>query len=213
MSPNLWRFTKKKELKPFRVPFEDIHASHEPFADKIFSYCQNVSNQNMVILCVGTDRSTGDSLGPLIGSKLEAMSLHHFSVYGTLKYPVHAMNLTERLEDIKKKYMNPYIIAIDACLGQQMNVGSLTLQEGPLYPGAAVQKKLPEVGDIHITGIVNVGGAMEFYVLQNTRLHVVMSMAESIAQSIYLADQKLSEHSTSLLHVDAFKPFMIEKDV
>jgi len=56
-----------------------------------------------------------------------------------------------------------------------------------LKPGAGVKKELPVVGDIHITGVVNVGGFMEYFVLQNTRLHLVISMAEVIAKGIYLA--------------------------
>ena len=54
-------------------------------------------------------------------------------------------------------------------------------------PGAGVNKQLPEVGDIHITGIVNVSGFMEFFVLQNTRLNLVMKMAKTIANGIYQA--------------------------
>ncbi|MBM0065402.1 spore protease YyaC [Alkalicoccobacillus gibsonii] len=212
MSPNLWRFNKKKP-KPFRVPYDQIH-SHDAFARKLVSYCNAVEKRDLVILCVGTDRSTGDSLGPLIGSKLEAMSLNHFHVYGTLAYPAHAMNLAERVSEIAANHLNPFVIAIDACLGQESNVGSLTIQDGPLHPGAAVHKNLPKVGDIHITGIVNVGGSMEFYVLQNTRLHVVMSMAESIAQSIHLADQQLHHVSTQRPAIQAmiqYKPTDIKQ--
>ncbi len=47
-----------------------------------------------------------------------------------------------------------------------------------------VNKDLPSIGDISITGVVNVGGLMEYMVLQNTRLNLVMNMAEIIAKSI-----------------------------
>ncbi|MCL6574238.1 MAG: DUF1256 domain-containing protein, partial [Bacillus sp. (in: Bacteria)] len=50
-------------------------------------------------------------------------------------------------------------------------------------------KDLPAVGDIHITGIVNVSGFMEFFVLQNTRLNLVMNMAKTIANGIYETSQ------------------------
>ena len=56
---------------------------------------------------------------------------------------------------------------------------------GPVKPGAGVNKELPAVGDIHITGIVNVSGFMEYFVLQNTRLHLVMKMAKTIANGIH----------------------------
>ena len=45
-----------------------------------------------------------------------------------------------------------------------------------------MNKKLPAVGDLHIHGIVNLNGFMEFFVLQNTRLSLVMKMADVIAK-------------------------------
>ena len=47
----------------------------------------------VIFLCIGTDRSTGDSLGPLVGHKLRKYRLKKAAVIGTLDKPVHAMNL------------------------------------------------------------------------------------------------------------------------
>ena len=47
----------------------------------------------VIFLCIGTDRSTGDSLGPLVGHKLRKCRLKKAAVIGTLDKPVHAMNL------------------------------------------------------------------------------------------------------------------------
>jgi putative sporulation protein YyaC len=138
----------------------------------------------IVFMCIGTDRSTGDSLGPLIGSKLQDQKLHHIHVYGTLDEPIHAVNLAEKITMIQSRHFNPFIIAIDACLGRLKSVGQLTVGHGPVMPGAGVKKDLPPVGDIHITGIVNVSGFMEFFVLQNTRLSLVMRMANVVAEAI-----------------------------
>ncbi|MGQ0516510.1 spore protease YyaC, partial [Bacillus sp. D-CC] len=71
------------------------------------------------------------------------------------------------------------------------SIGSITTGMGPSKPGAAMNKKLPAVGDLHIHGIVNLNGFMEFFVLQNTRLSLVMKMADVIAQSIKETDQKI----------------------
>ncbi len=134
----------------------------------------------IVILCIGTDRSTGDALGPLTGSRLRA--LHRYPhVFGTLDDPVHATNLPAALHDIGTTFVNPYIVAVDACLGHLESVGCVTVGRGPLRPGAAVNKELPPVGDTCITGIVNVGGFMEHLVLQSTRLNLVVKMADAIA--------------------------------
>lgn len=143
--------------------------------------------QDIVWVNIGTDRSTGDSLGPLVGSRLLRYSFSDIHLYGTLDNPVHAMNLEETLKQIHETYYNPFIIGIDACLGQVSSVGCVQIGNGPLKPGAGVKKELPSVGNIHITGIVNVGGFMEYFVLQNTRLSLVMNMAETIAKGIYIA--------------------------
>jgi putative sporulation protein YyaC len=141
--------------------------------------------QPLVVVCIGTDRSTGDCLGPLVGTNLMRQPHLPFAVYGTLDEPVHASNLNEKMTCIKKEYPEPLIIAVDACLGQSENVGAITLAPGALRPGAGVNKSLPAVGDLHFTGIVNVGGYMEYFVLQNTRLAIVMRMAQLIASAIY----------------------------
>lgn len=145
-----------------------------------------------IILCIGTDRSTGDALGPLIGTHLSRLNLPQLNVYGTLDEPVHATNLQQNIQMIHQSYVNPFIIAIDACLGSMDSIGCITLANGPLKPGAGVHKKLPEVGEAHITGIVNVGGFMEYMVLQNTRLNLVWRMSENISTLISHSYLKVS---------------------
>ncbi|AYD41369.1 spore protease YyaC [Clostridium fermenticellae] len=143
------------------------------------------SGRTLIILCIGTDRSTGDSLGPLVGHKLKFLIRNKVYLYGNLDNPIHAKNLEKTLKEIKDKFRNPYIIAVDACLGSIQNVGKIIIENKPLTPGSAVNKALPKVGDLSITGIVNISGAMEFMVLQNTRLSIVMQIAEVISRGIY----------------------------
>lgn len=138
----------------------------------------------IIFICIGTDRSTGDSLGPLIGEKIRFISNTNISVYGNLEHPVHAKNLSETLDEIKNRYSNPFIVAIDACLGNINSVGKIIIDKTPLQPGIALNKDLPPVGDMRILGIVNVAGALEFMVLQNTRLFSVMNIANSISKGI-----------------------------
>ncbi|MFZ7102961.1 MAG: spore protease YyaC [Peptococcaceae bacterium] len=152
--------------------------------------------RTVVTLCIGTDRSTGDCLGPLVGWLLqERLPLSNF-VYGTIDRPVHATNMPDALKEIKQRYSDPLIIAIDACLGKMDSVGYVSFAQGSLKPGAAVNKNLPAIGDIAISGIVNVGGFMEYFVLQNTRLSFVMQMAEKIAQvlaEVYCSNLSLTK--------------------
>ena len=140
--------------------------------------------EHWVIVCIGTDRSTGDALGPLVGTKLKLSEQDWFTIYGTLEEPVHAINLQETIQHIKKYYSASGIIAIDASLGQLGSIGTIQVVDGPLKPGAGVHKELPEIGHFHISGIVNIGGFMEYFVLQNTRLSVVMKMADTISNAL-----------------------------
>lgn len=142
-------------------------------------------NKDIIFLCIGSDRATGDSLGPIIGYKLSKyIKLPNFHIYGTLEHPVHAKNLKDTIATIYEKHNDAFIIAIDASLGKSDHIGYITLGEGPLKPGAGVDKDLPEVGDLFITGIVNFSGVLDHMLLQTTRLNVVMSLADQICLAI-----------------------------
>lgn len=143
-------------------------------------------SKEIVFLCVGTDRATGDCLGPLVGTSLKAL-LPQAPIYGTLENPANALNLPEVIASIAEDYNNPLIIAVDACLGMPDRVGYINVELKGLKPGTALNKCLPEVGDFSISGIVNVGGFLEQMVLQNTRLNIVYQLADIITKSLYIA--------------------------
>ncbi|GIM28970.1 spore protease YyaC [Clostridium polyendosporum] len=167
----------------------DATDTNSPFLirDYLYKELSPILKQHrpIIFICIGTDRSTGDSLGPLVGEKLKYMLRHDVFVYGNLENPVHAKNLDEVLNDIRSKFNNPFIIAIDACLSDIQNVGKIFIEKKPLFPGMAVHKNLPPVGHLSIVGVVNISGNLEFMVLQNTRLYTVMTIADAISRGIY----------------------------
>ncbi|MBB6454434.1 putative sporulation protein YyaC [Salirhabdus euzebyi] len=184
-------FPKKQEKR-----FYYAHPSSAyRLAKTLYSWIPN-RDQEIIIVCIGTDRSTGDSLGPIVGSLLSEHHLPQFSIYGTLDSPVHAKNLEDRLEDIKQNHSNAFIIAIDACLGKQSSIGSIIAGVGSIKPGAAVQKQLPDVGDLYLSGVVNLSGYMEYFVLQNTRLSIVMNMAKQTSQALRFLHYFLQKDTT-----------------
>lgn len=158
----------------------------------------NSPKREIVILCIGSDRSTGDCLGPFTGYKLENYLIKN--VYGSLHAPVHAANLSAAIHTIYLKHQNPFVIAIDASLGVSEHIGCITLGAGPLTPGLGVQKKLPEVGDIHITGIVNSSVNMDCSLLQTTHLSTVVQIADVLANVLYLTLQ----HPAELVNVCSY---------
>lgn len=150
----------------------------------------DLTDSTPIILCIGTDRATGDCLGPLVGEQLINFS-EHFKVMGCLAAPVHALNLRDAIYDIQKNHHNPFVIAIDASLGSSSHVGYVTVSDGPIIPGKGVQKKLPAIGDLSITGIVNVSGQHPG-LLQSTRLYTVMQLADCIASALKYTITNLS---------------------
>lgn len=181
-----------------RICVEDALAV-DNFSMDLFTRLQGYDikdSAEVVIVCIGTDRSTGDCMGPLAGTKLASSQGHQFIVYGTLDEPVHASNLNEKMTQITIKHPRALVIAIDACLGHLENVGFVNIGDGSLQPGAGVNKTLPAVGQLHITGVVNVGGFMEYLVLQNTRLNLVMRLANLIADGLIKTAQILDQKET-----------------
>jgi putative sporulation protein YyaC len=147
--------------------------------------------KDIILVCIGTDRATGDALGPLVG---DYILMHNtcYNVAGTLQYPVHALNIKETIENIYNDFSNPFVIAIDASLGASRDLGMITLSNSHIYPGKGVNKKLPAIGDISITGIVNISGHSGTNLLQNTRLYTVKHMSECIGDALLYADNYLS---------------------
>lgn len=193
------------------MQYSDV-GSTKVMSDKITSWLP-VFPREYIIVAIGTDRSTGDALGPLTGTYLKEMNLRHMEIFGTLHEPVHAQNLNNYIKKIKTEYRKPYIIAIDACLGKSSSIGKITLGNGPLRPGAALNKNLPAIGDLNITAVVNVSGFMEYAVLQNTRLSIVTDMATTIASILKQVDNDLTySHTLSAMVLPEVKNRMMNED-
>ncbi|MBU3111959.1 spore protease YyaC [Clostridium lacusfryxellense] len=135
---------------------------------------------SITIACIGTDRVTGDSLGPIVGEILEQKKWENVSIIGNLENPLHAKNLIERLESIPDDSL---IIAVDACLGRLDSLNCISINNESVHPGAALDKGLPSVGDISILGTVNLSNG-GFSTLQYTRLYTVIELAKGITNII-----------------------------
>lgn len=170
--------------------FEKEHFGQE-LADMIRQAKYKKGKKSVLFLCIGSDRSTGDSLGPLTGYLLREretlLEQTGMVVVGTLSLPVHAVNLESVIQIIEEDFSDHVIVAVDASIGSRKNVGCITLAEGGLKPGYGVNKNLREVGDISITGVVSWGSRLEPLLLQNIRLGMVMDMARCITVGIFHA--------------------------
>lgn len=143
---------------------------------------EGIAIRPLVFLCIGSDRYTGDSLGPLIGSYLQEHT--DCLVYGSLDQPVHAGNLVDTINRIHCQQHHPIIVAMDACLGKPGEIGNIEIWEGGLQAGIAVGNRLPRVGTISIIGVVNSGGKFGYLDLQSTPLSLVMKLTRIISETV-----------------------------
>ncbi len=160
LEPNVEK-TDRDGLAPF---FREIQ--HQHAIDKL------------TFVCIGTDRSSGDSLGPLVGTMLKEQGFPH--VIGTMTEPCDADHLVSYLERIPQDH---HVIAIDACLGQHGSTGMFLVAREPLTPARSVGLSLPSVGHYSVAAIVNERSPKPYWTLQMTSLHLVMTMAAYIADA------------------------------
>lgn len=161
------------------------------FCNQLYTIKDNYTD--IIFLGIGTDRITGDSYGPLVGQKLSEMFKNcglcdSVSVVGTLESPVSYTNIEKTVEKIKKLYEKPCIIAIDSAVGRSQDVGKVLISLGSMCFGTGVNKKMIEVGDISIKGVVTKNTndpKNNLECLQNTPLNRVMQMADFTASGIY----------------------------
>lgn len=161
-------------------------------------------NKEIIVVCIGTDRSTGDSLAPLVGTYLTEGKLKQLKVYGTVDEPIHGLNLEEQISSIKKKHPGAYIIAIDASLGESKSIGKIIVKDTPILPGRAFNRDFMPVGNCSVHGIVNVNYVINSHdVLNSTRLSMVMKLARECTEVIQLLDKYVHrKHMISIKKVE-----------
>lgn len=179
----MFPFVRRKAVEPRDPKFSYCYATGSPddgvlrdITKELAGMCQSHPG-DIVFLCIGSDRSTGDSYGPFVGSQLKEQECPH-PVYGTIEKPVHALNISETLNEIRSRTTEPLIVSVDACLGSADRIGSILFNEGPLIPGFAIRNPLPGVGVCHFKGVVNhLDPHFPADSLNSTRLDTVLRLA------------------------------------
>ena len=157
------------------------YKNYSNHVEKLSNQISKYINSNTVIVCIGTDKCIGDCLGPLVGTILLENDFP-VPVYGTLSQPIHALNIDENLDKIKFDHPNAYIIGIDACLGNDEDIGDIRFRNYAIHPGKGVGKELPIVGNSSIVGIVDSSNNSDLFFSRSIRLSLVMKMAKAISK-------------------------------
>lgn len=138
-----------------------------------------------VIVCIGSDLSVGDSLGPVTGTKLkEKLRGYNVYVYGTLAKPLTAHEVKYTNQFIKNTHPNSTVIAIDAAVGAAGDIGLIKVAKRGIKPGSGANKRLQKVGDVSVMGIVAEKSLFNYSLFSSTRLNIVYKMAEIIAEGV-----------------------------
>ena len=138
-----------------------------------------------VVLCIGSDLSVGDSLGPVTGTRLkERLAGLNCYIYGTLAKPITAHEVKYMNEFLRSTHPEVPIIAIDAAVGLAGDIGLIKLAKRGIKPGSGANKKLSKVGDVSIMGIVAERSMFNYSLFSATRLNLVYKMADIIAEGV-----------------------------
>ena len=135
-----------------------------------------------VVVCIGSDRVSGDMLGPLVGSALRDEYRLPCPVYGWVGGSVNGVNLEEYLAMVGERHAGSMVIAVDAALGKEEDVGKVRLKRGGIKAGGALERKGGKIGDLGVIGVV--AGERPPSEVYAALLAVPFSLVESLAERI-----------------------------
>lgn len=175
------------------INISNKNIKYNKFMCDFYNELKKINNNysDLVFLCIGTDRMTGDCFGPLVGNRIKEAIVNNnninCTVYGDLENPLIYSGVDKSLKEINEKYKNPCIVAVDAALSKESNIGKILVRKGGLRFGVAINKGRRDVGNISIKAIIGknyktVNKNMQL--LQNTSLSFVMNLVDIVSGGI-----------------------------
>ncbi|MBO5348675.1 MAG: spore protease YyaC [Clostridia bacterium] len=144
------------------------------------------NKNNIIFCCIGTDRVIGDCIGPITGSLLKNR-INSENIYGDLQENLTFNNMNKKINEINSKFKNPFIIAVDAALSDEKNIGKIFVEDSGILIGKGLNKKKKSVGDIGIKVVVGKDyndNELNFKTLQNVSLNEVIYLSKIISDGI-----------------------------
>ncbi|WP_187119026.1 spore protease YyaC [Bacillus marasmi] len=142
--------------------------------------------QHIFVAAIGSNRISGDSLGPFVGTLLDDLFPRHLTVLGNLQYPLDATTIEEEISTLSLPD-NSFVVAIDSVLGNEETVNSIIIQNGQLKPGKGLGSDLPPIGHCSVMGVVVKNDPDLESSLLFSDLHLIYTMATNIAKGVSLA--------------------------
>ena len=157
------------------------------FENKMLAININDNYSNLVFLCVGTNKIIGDAIGPIIGDKLKCIENDFMKVYGTTQNTLNFSNAQEVIEKIYNDHKNPFLVTIDAALGNKKEVGNIFIGNGFIKLGNALEKNICFYSDITIKCVVGnyfLSKKQNLEELRNADFSDVLTMSKIVSNGI-----------------------------
>ena len=162
------------------------------FYSLIKEQTKNKTINNITLLCIGTSKVIGDSIGPLVGTHLKQTlnTSRKIAILGDCENNIHYKNINEHINRINKNNNTSHkktIIVIDSALSSKDNIGKIILQNKSLKFGEGIKKKSKNIGDISIKAVIeeNTNNRLiNFYKLKKASVENVRIMADIISEGI-----------------------------
>lgn len=138
-----------------------------------------------VIVCIGSDRVSGDSLGPVTGSMLKnKLAMPDVFVLGSLENTITAKEVKYLNAFLKETFFKRPIICVDSAVGSLSDVGVIKISDAPLLPGSGINKRLGKIGDVSVQGVVAEKNLLSKSALSEVKMGMVYKMSDIISDSI-----------------------------
>ena len=142
-----------------------------------------MDNFNVVVVCIGTTKVMGDSVGPKVGDILKAGNIGCY-VYGDSIGNINACKLDIYEHLLRACHAGDIVIAVDAALGDKEDVGKIKVVGKGLRPGKALGRKGNRIGDIGVLAVVGERAEDNFSTLASSGAAFIDSMACKAAATV-----------------------------
>ena len=151
----------------------------------------NIKNKNndIIFLCIGTNKVIGDSFGPSVGENLKKcmQTKKNIKVIGDYENIICYANIEKIIKKIKQSYKRSLIIVLDSALSNESDIGKIFIQNRGLKYAEGLGKKNNIIGNISIKAVVgkNCNNCIKnFKQLKNASIDKIKYMSSLVSSGI-----------------------------
>ena len=148
-------------------------------------------DNEIIVLCIGSNKIYGDSLGPRTAEKLTLIN-NDCIIYGNMRKSINGNNLAGYVSMLRSRHPDAVIVAVDACLTTHTeDVGLVKLLPYGVNAGKAVKQDALPVGEISVIGIVGEYNSDVYATLNSVSPALMDELVEKAAILTSLAVKRL----------------------